>query len=70
MDAFYGFARGHVNLGHVLNLGLGKKETFWVILFTGFENRGLMLRDLVIDVSQSSVSGIFRSGPSGTLPLQ
>ena len=41
-----------------------------VMLFTGFEDRGLMLRGVVLDVSPPSVCGILRSGPSGTLQLR
>ena len=35
------------------------------MLFTGFEDRGLMLSGVVLDVSPPSMCGILRSGPSG-----
>ena len=39
------------------------------MLFTGFEDRGLILRGVLFDVSPPSECGILRSGPSGTLQL-
>ena len=37
------------------------------MLFTGFEDRGLMFRGVLLDVSPPPLRGILRSGPSGTL---
>ena len=41
-----------------------------VMLFTGFEDRGLILRGVVQDVSPLSVCVILKSGPSGILQLR
>ena len=43
-----------------------KLYKLWIILFSGLDDHGLLLRNL-IDISLQSVCGIFRSGPSGTL---
>ena len=41
-----------------------------IILFTGFQDRSLVLRVILLDVLPPSVCDIFRSGPSGTLQLR
>ena len=38
----------------------------WIILFSGFDDRGLILRNL-LNVSPPSVCGIFRNGLYGTI---
>ena len=48
------------------NILRNKANKMSIILLSGLDDHGLMLTN-VLDVTPPSVSGIFRSGPSGTL---
>ena len=56
--------------GSKIILRRNKQKQNWIILFTGFEDRGLMLRGVFLDVLPPSVCSILRSDPSGTLQLR
>ena len=43
------------------------RPVIWIILFSGLDDHGLILRNLLNNISPQSVCSIFRSNPSNTI---